>query len=170
MAAPYPIRIKKTKTNGTETAVINSETSYGMVVSEIPFHFAGGVKAPYSNDWKDEHGTEVYLPDAGLKFEAYDMEVTFLYRGPRVTGNTVTTFSQDLRSFLSYLTGQDGNGSRLTIYDTYNNVGRQDVYVKSVSPDVFVRQPLNTGSDEEVAKFSITFTVCDPVNDITLTE
>lgn len=175
MAAPYPIYIKKTNNAGTETAFVNSESQFGMVVSEIPFRFVGDVKEPYSNEWKDEHGAEVYLPDEGLKLEAYDMDVTFLYKGPRTVGNTTKTFTEDLRSFINYLTGNDSAvvngtttyyGSRLTIYDTYNAVGRKDIYVKSVSPDVFVRQPMSTGTAQEIAKFTIKFTVCDPMTDV----
>lgn len=166
MAAPYPIYIKKTNNAGTETTWVNSESEFGMVVSEIPFHFVGDVKEPYSNDWKDEHGADVYLPDEGLKMKAYEMDVTFLYKGPRTVGNTTKTLTEDLRAFINYLTGQDGNGSRLTIYDTYNAVGRRSIYVKSISSDVFVRQPVNNGTAQEIARFTIKFTVCDPMTDV----
>lgn len=175
MAAPYPIYIKKKNNAGTETAYVNTETQFGMVVSEIPFRFVGDVKEPYGNDWKDEHGADVYLPDEGLKMKSYDMDVTFIYKGPRTVNNTQKTFTQDLRSFINYLTGNDSTtsggtttyyGSRLTIYDTYNAVGRQDIYVKSISPDVFVRQPVNNGTTQEIARFTIKFTVCDPMTDV----
>ncbi len=175
MAAPYPIYVKKTNNAGTETPYINTESEFGMVVSEIPFRFTGDVKEPYGNDWKDEHGMDVYLPDEGLKMKAYDMDVTFIYKGPRTEGNQQKTFAEDLRAFLNYLTGNDATtsggtttyyGSRLTIYDTYNGVGRQDIYVKSVSPDVFVRQPVSNGTTQEIGRFTIKFTVCDPMTDV----
>lgn len=168
MAAPYPILIKKTNNSGVTTATINSEEEFHMVVSEIPFHFVGDVKEPYSNDWKDEDGVEEYLPDEGLRLSAYDMDVTFLYNG------AFNSFAGNLRNFLDYLLGTqtDGNGNhidngcRLTIYDTYNAVGRQDVRVKKIDPDVFVKQNVSQGTNQEIAKFKITFRVGDPVTDI----
>ena len=164
MAAPYPILIRKKKNNGTTTAVVNTETAFGMVASEIPFHFAGDVKEPYKNDWHDEDGVETYLSDEGLFFNAYDMEVTFLYKGQQ------NSFSGNLRDFLDFLSGKDGDGARLTIYDTYNNVGRNDVYFKSISPDVFVKQNVsNNANGQEIASFKVTFNVGDPVTDVVLT-
>lgn len=162
MAAPYPLLIKKVKTNGTETSVINTETEFGMVVSRVPFHFSGGTKEPYSNNFLDEEGIEVYLPDEGLLSESYEMEVSFIYKG---AFDSLTT---NLRSFLRYLRGKDGNGSRLFIYDTYNGVGRKDVYLKKVSPDVLVKQNIANAAGEEIATFNLTFEVCDPDTDITL--
>ena len=162
VTVPYPLLIKKTKNNGTSTAVINTAVTYDMVVSEVPFKFCGDVKEPYSNDWKDEDGTEEYLPDEGLKLQGYEMDVTFLYVG------TYDSFKGKLRTFLTYLLGKDNNGSRLTIYDTYTNVGRQDVRVKKIDPDVFIKQP-TSGGGQEIARFKITFYVGDPMTDITLT-
>ena len=164
MAAPYPLLIKKKKNDGTETSVINTETAYGMVVSSIPFHFSVGTKEPYSNDWLDENGSEVHLPDDGLPIESYDMDVSFIYRG------AFNSLAANLRSFIDYLRGSDGNGSRLTIYDAYNGVGRKDVYLKNVSPDTYVKQNIANAAGEEIATFKVTLRVCDPITNITLSE
>jgi hypothetical protein len=92
------------------------------------------------------------------------MEVTFLYKGQQ------NSFSGNLRDFLDFLSGKDGDGARLTIYDTYNNVGRNDVYFKSISPDVFVKQNVsNNANGQEIASFKVTFNVGDPVTDVVLT-
>lgn len=163
MAAPYPLLMKKRRNDGLETTVISTEAQFGMVVSELPFHFVGNPKAPAVRDWPDENGKDVYLPDSGLPLSSYDMEVTFMYKG------VFDTMSVQFRSFIEYLRGGDNNGSSLTIFDTYNHVGRQDVYLKSVAPEFLLKQRVANKDGEEIARFKLTFEVCDPSTDVTLT-
>ena len=68
--------------------------------------------------------------------------------------------------FLSYLSGRDGSGVKLSMYSTWTGVGRQHMRLKKVSDTA----QLDRCGDFEVVTIETTFRVEDPVTDITLTE
>lgn len=156
MAKPYAILFKKMK---SDALVVDTFDNWGIVCKDFPFKLYGEAKELPSQDWHDEDGDDEYIPSE-LKISAYEVEVEFVYKGVLDTANT------NIRGFLDYLTGKDGMGAELQVYDTYTNIGRQGVRFVSVEEDVFWRQ--EEGGD--VVVFVVTFKVNDPVTDIELSK
>lgn len=154
MAKPYAIYFKKMK---DDASVVDTFDRWGIVCKSFPFKLYGEAKELPKYDWKDEDGDDEYVPDE-LPIAAYEVEVEFVYKGEVNTANT------NVKDFLDYLTGRDGTGAELAVYDTYTMIGRQKVRFVSVDEDVFYRQ--EGGCD--VVVFSVTFKVNDPVTDIIL--
>lgn len=156
MARPYAIYFKKMK---SDALVVDTLDNLGIVCKEFPFKLFGEAKELPSHDWKDEDGDDEYIPSK-LPIASYEMEVEFAYKGVMDSANA------NIKGFLDYLTGRDGSGVELMVYDTYTKIGRQHVRFASVSDDVFHRQ--EEGGD--VVVFSVTFKVNDPVTEITLSK
>lgn len=154
MAKPYAIYFKKTK---NDALTVDTYDRWGIVCKEFPFKLYGEAKELPSYDWKDMDGEDEYIPDT-LPIAAYELEVEFVYKGEMNTANT------NIKGFLDYLTGRDGTGAELMVYDTYTRIGRQGVRFVSVEDDITWRQ--EEGGD--VVVFVVTFKVNDPVTDITL--
>jgi len=151
---PYSIYFKKE--NGV---VIDSQKEWEIVCKEFPFLLYGESKELPKRDWLDEDGEDTFFPSQ-LAMAAYDLDVEFGYKGAMDSANVA------VRSFLDYLTGRDGSGTYLSVYDTYTKIGKRGVYVKGVKQDVFVR---NT-SEGDVVTFTVTFRVTDPTTEITLAD
>ena len=141
------------------STVKESLEDFGIWCKDFPFRLAGDAKELASEDWPEEDGADEYVPEE-LRMKAYDAEVEFGYKGAMDTANA------KIRSFLDYLTGRDGTGAELKVYDSYTRIGRQHVRLSRVSDDAFVR---NTG-EGDVVVFNVTFRVNDPVTDITLSK
>lgn len=156
MARPYAIYFKKMK---SDALVVDTLDNWGIVCKEFPFKLYGEAKELPSHDWKDEDGDDEYIPSE-LPIASYEVEVEFAYKGVMDSANA------NIKGFLDYLTGRDGSGAELMVYDTYTKIGRQNVRFVSVGDDVFYRQ--EEGGD--VVVFSVTFKVNDPVTDITLSK
>lgn len=153
MAKPYSIYFKKSGDSPT----IDSKEEWGIVCKEFPFMLFGDTKEVASKDFHDKDGEEVFIPDE-LKMKAYDLDVEFAYKGD------VNTANVKIKGFLDYLTGRGGTGANLKVYDTYTKIGRQGVYLKTVTKDLFVRK----NSDGDVVTFKVKFRVTDPTTDIVL--
>lgn len=156
MARPYAIYFKKMK---SDALVVDTLDNWGIVCKEFPFKLYGEAKELPSHDWKDEDGDDEYIPSK-LPIASYEMEVEFAYKGEMNSANT------NIKDFLFYLTGRDGSGVELMVYDTYTKIGRQHIRFVNVNEDVLYRQ--EEGGD--VVVFSVTFKVNDPVTDITLSK
>lgn len=156
MARPYAIYFKKMK---SDALVIDTLDNWGIVCKEFPFKLYVEAKELPSHDWKDEDGDDEYIPSK-LPIASYEVEVEFAYKGVMDSANA------SIKGFLDYLTGRDGSGVELMVYDTYTKIGKQHVRFVSVSDDVFHRQ--EEGGD--VVVFSVAFKVNDPVTDITLSK
>ena len=154
MAKPYAILFKKMKDNAS---VVDTFDSWGIVCKDFPFKLYGEAKELPSQDWKDEDGTDEYIPSE-LKIASYEMDVEFVYKGE------INAANRKIREFLDYLTGKSDAGAELAVYDTFTKIGRQRVRFVSVDDDIFYRQ----SEYGDVVVFSVTFKVNDPVTDITL--
>ena len=152
----YSILFKKTKEG---SSVIDTLDKWGIVCKEFPFKLYGEAKDLYSNSWLDQDGDEQYVPDQ-IRIKAYEIDVEFAYKGAYKSGNSV------IKSFLDYLTGRDGSGANLLVYDTYTGIGRKDVHYLDIDNDLFYRMKGN----EEVITFFVKFRVNNPTEDITLTK
>lgn len=140
--------------------VVDTQESFHVVCQECPFKKLPESKELAKRDWHDENGEDVYVPAEGLRFNAYDMSVTFLYVG------STEDMSQDLNDFIDFLYGRNTNGSPfMSVYDEYTQTGRRGVYVKSVNNELLA---YNDNTDGVIASFKVNFRVTDPVTSITL--
>ena len=160
MARPYAIYFKKMK---DDALVVDTLDNWGIVCKDFPFKLYGEAKELPSHDWKDEDGDDEYIPDV-LPIAAYEMEVEFAYKVDMFTANS------NIKGFLDYLTGREGDGAEFMCYDTFTRIGRQKMRFVSVSEDIFHRDQNNSEYGCDVIVFSVTFTVNDPVTDITLSK
>lgn len=154
MPMDYTLLMQKMKDG---SPVKDSLADFGVVCTEVPFMPSGETKELASNDWYDEDGEDTYIPDR-LPMAAYDWEVGFCYKG-----NLSTCYSS-LKALTDYLNGRDGSGAGLKVYSSYTGMGRQGVYLKSMSDFEFTKSNL-----DEVLTFTATFRVTDPVTDVVLT-
>jgi len=154
MAKPYAIYFKKMTENAS---VVDTFNNWNIVCKDFPFQLYGEAKELANHDWKDEDGDDEYIPSI-LPIASYEIDVEFAYKGDMGTANS------KIRSFLDYLTGRDGTGSEMQVYDTYTKIGRQRIRYVSVEDDMFFRQE----DSGDIIVFVVKFKVNDPVTDITL--
>ena len=157
---PYAIYFKKMK---NDALVIDTLDNWGIVCKDFPFKLYGEAKELPSHDWKDKDGDDEYIPDI-LPIAAYEMEVEFAYKGDMFTANS------NIKGFLDYLTGREGDGAEFMCYDTFTRIGRQKMRFVRASEDIFHRDQNNSEYGCDVIVFSVTFKVNDPVTDITLSK
>lgn len=71
------------------------------------------------------------------------------------------------KDFVSYIYGRKtgSTGSFLAIYDEYTETGRKDVNVKKITGEDMFR---SGGGNPAICSFKVTFTVYDPVTDVSL--
>lgn len=140
--------------------VIDTQMSFNVVCQEFPFKYLPETKDLASRNWYDEHGSDTYIPEDGLKFKEYDIEAKFLY-----VGSKENVFS-DINAFIEFLYGRNVGGSPLlAIYDEYTKTGRRGVVVVSVDNDIFF---YNDTSIDAIAQFKVKFKITDPVTNIVL--
>lgn len=137
---------------------IDTQDAYHVVCEEFPFKHLPETKDLAKREWHDEHGEDVYIPNDGLKFKAYDLEASFLYVGKQEDMQT------ELFSFVNFISGRNTGGSpMLAVYDEYTQTGRRGVYVQSINNDLFAYDDMNP---EVIARFKVKFRVTDPMNNI----
>lgn len=140
--------------------VIDTFESFHVACQEFPFRHLPETKDLPKRDWYDEHGEDVYVPNDGLKFKAYDLEAKFLYVGDEAS------MTADVKSFINYLYGRnDGGSPLLAVYDEYTQTGRTGVYMVGVTTKLF---DISDFDSDAIAIFSARFRVTDPVTDIVL--
>lgn len=135
-------------------AVKDSLKDFGIVCTEVPFLPFSEMKELPTRDWPEEDGEDVYVPSR-LAMKAYDMEISFCYKGGAKSAY------DGIKKFIDYLTGEDGESPVLKIYSPYTGIGRKSVYLKEYGDDDFFLDV-----EEDVVLFSMTFRITDPKTDI----
>lgn len=131
--------------------VVDTIQSFGMYCMENPFRTCSDVKEPSKRTWYDEHGDDEYIPEEGLYMSAYENKVKFGFDGAAYSAN------EKLKSFLDYL-----RGGTMKMYCEFNGIGRKNVRLKSIDPDL-VR---DVSGNEDILIVSMTFKFNDPVTDV----
>lgn len=152
MVKPFVILMQK-MSDGAE--VKDSLSDFNMVCTDFPFKIGGKTKELPKREWEGEDGEDTYIPSV-LPLEAYDIEVGMCYKG------SVETAYDGLIALRDYLTGVNGDGSALKVYNGHTGVGRQGIYMLSMDDDV----ELTRMNDEDVVLFNIKFRVTDPKTEI----
>ena len=136
--------------------LVETQESYNVVCKEFPFKVLPEAKEPASRDWHDENGEDVFIPTGGLKFKAYDLDVTFMYVGSQAN------VSEELTNFINFIYGRNtGGSSLLAVFDEYTMTGRRGIYVKSVDDDFLLYDDVNP---EVVGEFKVKFKVTEPTS------
>lgn len=130
---------------------------WGIVCKEFPFDLYPDMKEFSSRNWREEDGEQEFYP-AVPRLKAYEIEVEFAYKGPRDSANA------KIRGFMDYISGRDGSGVAMKIYDTYTLIGRQQVRFVSLSNDSLYRY----GDNEDVVVFKVKFKINDPVTQVSV--
>ena len=157
---PKKILIQKQTYDGTDYEnvgeIVDVYETYHILCQELPFKHLPKSKELPSRDWHDEDGEDVFMSKDGLRFQAYDLKVTFLYDGIE------ENMSSDLRNFINYISDCSGStaGVMLAIYDEYTKIGRRGIYVKDISNDMYFYDDVNPNA---IASFKVKFRVTDPV-------
>lgn len=151
---------------GDSFPTINIFMQWGIVAKEIPLP-KYEVKELPSHDYIGEHGEDTYIPSF-IPLKSYDMTIQFYYKG-----GMDLCYTNVVEGFISYLIGNKPinddynsiNEGGLIIYDPYNRVGKQKVYMKVFDPENMVMS-----SDGESLSFKITFHITDPVSNVSLSD
>lgn len=162
--ALYKTYIQQLAYNGqeyTKGTVVELLESFGIICMDIPFKMFPERKDLPTRDWPEEDGLDVYVPSV-IPMKSYDLDVKFLCKGSKsnIRGN--------ITSFIKFLYGRNSGavGGRLAIYNEYTGKGRKDLVVSKVEDDLLY---ITDEDPDCVAQLSVTFTVYDPVTDVTLT-
>ena len=153
MAADYTLLMQKTKAGST---VKSSLEDFGFAVCDIPWSDEETQEVA-TREWPGMHGEDAYIPPAGLKLKAHDLEVEFIYKGE------VDTAYAKYKVLRKYLIGVEGDGAELRMYDPYWKRAIGSSYLKKISD----LEPFRTEVDEGVG-FKATFRVTDPVAEFVL--
>lgn len=162
----YVQQLKYNGTTYTSGSVVDLLDKFNIICQDFPFKKFPETKDLPERDWPDEDGADVYIPDT-IPMKAYTMDVDFLYVG---THQNIMT---DISDFIGFLCGRVKGSSgdsvqsgRLAIYNEHTGIGRKDVYVTKVDNELFYD---SDADPDAVAKFKVTFKVCDPVTDVSPT-
>ncbi|MDE7345354.1 MAG: hypothetical protein K2N48_01275 [Muribaculaceae bacterium] len=158
MAVEYTLWMQKTK-EGSE--VKDSLSAFGFAVCAIPWP-SEETEDVSVRVWPGQHGEDAYIPPSGLKLKAYDVEVEFCFKSSVLSlESSEGSAYEAYKALRNYLTGIDGSGGELKIYDPYWRRGRKKVRVKKIGD----LDPHRSNVDE-VLSAKVTFRVADPVTEI----
>ena len=148
----YKIYMQK---EGEGTTLRETIASFGMYCMEIPFTAIGKIKTLTERNWMNEQGKDVYVPKVLLQ-EAYTMKIKFGCKGDKFTAN------ENIRKFVDYLTGKDGEGVYMKMYCDYTRIGRRHVRLTNISDDA----TLVRNDEGDILIISVELAVDDPVTDV----
>ncbi len=123
---------------------------FGLVAKSNPYPIMPNPKAPYNNDWKDEHGDDEFVETQF--FAAQELSVKFYCKVPEGEDSEKTLRRQIMDFFEKIKDGE------FCIYDDYTGIGRQKVHYAGYEEDSFVAH-----DDYARAIFTVKFKVNDPL-------
>jgi len=125
----------------------DTKEAFGLWVKHVPFSTYPQVKSPVMQSWADEDGDDVYLPTSGIKCEAFDFPVDFVYYWNDGMANVrIAQFIERIK------------GKWLKVYDIYTKLCYKGVYVTEFDSDPQFRR---RGMHDEVI-LRVTFKVNFP--------
>lgn len=123
---------------------------FGLWVQHAPYYISPKVKNAVTQTWADENGDDVYLSPNGVKFEAYEFAVDFVYLANDGMANT--RISQLMEQIC---------GKWLKVYDTYTQMCRNGVYLESIEEATDFRRRGLQDTVIFTAKFKVNFPTFD---------
>jgi len=146
--ADYTILFQKEKADSILKDLVKD---FDMVCLSFPLQLNLEAKEIVSDDWAEEDGEDWFEPPV-LPLKAYDIDVEIGYSGDN--------WRTKIESFLNYLTGQDGSGVKIKMYDVHTGIGRKGVRFVSYKPNL-------SGYDGKLMTFTLRFRVTDPRTKVT---
>ena len=125
---------------------------WGLVAKVNPYPLLPNPKAPFNNEWNDEHGDDEW--NDLMYYEAFEFSVSFYIKA---YDSDEDSAEQILRGKVDEFFSKIRQGE-FKVYDSYNGIGRQRVRYAGYSEEEFKRR-----GNYARAIFSITFKVNDPV-------
>lgn len=125
---------------------------WDMVCKSFPYDIMGAAKQLPNNDFPDEDGIEVYVPPVGglpLKEQTVELEFVMCSEYAR----------ENMLKFRDFITGRDGSGVLLGIYDSYTGLSGVNVIYQSFKPDIYWRRE----GTKEVVTFKVEFLFTEPM-------
>lgn len=106
-----------------------------------------------SNDWKDQDGSEDYLPTTGRRLKAVVMSFPLIYKG--AYGTAMAAW----RKLMNYLTGgtDDGTGCWLYMYIPCMDLGVQECYFTGAE-----KMQLHSEAGGDVLTADVKIKICAP--------
>lgn len=159
------LQLMGTDTEGQSYPVCESVSTWGIFCKKIPFVIFNKVKDPAKRSWNDEDGDDEYIPEGGLKLEAYTMKVEFGCKkldsrdATKYGTNSLSDVRERVGTFLNHL-----KSGQFKLYSSYTRIGRQNVRLDAVSDNVKWKSDENG----EYLIFEVTLKVNDPVTDVEL--
>lgn len=148
----YKYYIQK-EADGSEVKELGEDFEFYEMESK--FYGGNTVKDVPKRDWYDEDGDDEFVPDE-QKYKAFEMDVKFGYKGDMGSANA------KLKALQDYL-----NGGTMKVYDSYNQIGRQDVRFVSIDDDA---ELVRDEEDGDILVVTIKLKVNDPKTEITLSK
>lgn len=140
-----------------DTSVHDSD-EWGIRIVNMPFNVKGDAKDIPVNNWKDEHGSEAFVPDS-LPIKAYNVTVSFVFKGAKGTAGA------KIKNFLDYL----ANNGYFKFYCEYYKTGRRHVRYVSYDPNAEYIDSNDASSEgEDIITFKVKLAVDDPETEVVL--
>jgi hypothetical protein len=139
---------------------VHDSTEWNIWITKYPFKVKGDAKDVPSNDWYDENGKEVFLPDK-LPIKAYETTIEFVFKGTKGTERT------QIKSFLDYLS----NNGYFKMYCEWCKQGLQHIRYITYDPNAeYIDNDDSDATAKNIITFKVKLGVDDPETSITLTK
>lgn len=156
MALPYTFLIQKEREGITKNLTVSSLAAYGFAVSSATWPDEE-TQELFTREWPGEDGEDVYIPQGGLKLKAFDLSVTFIYKGE------MNTARKAYEQFRDFLIGRTDGNAKMSIFDPYWKRGYTGVHLKKCSNMRSGRSDI-----DEVYVFDATFRITNPMSTVIL--
>lgn len=135
-------------------SVVSTEEEWGVYCQESPYVGSMETQEPYTQEWAERSGEEVYLPSGGLPVKGFDCEFKLI-----IKGTSLSDMKEDLYDMLEWLRTAAGEG--VDIYEVHTGRSFCDCYLKSVDDEAFYNDG-QSGSDK-ILQFNLTMHCCSPL-------
>lgn len=139
--------------NWSNPIIHDTYQKWDIVCKSFPYDIMGESKDIPTTDWPDEDGVEFYIPsNMQLPLKSQTVSIEFVCCSNNARNN--------VRSFIRFVTGRDGSGSLIGIYDTYTGLSGINVVYKKFSNDIYKK----VKNDKDIITFKVEFTFTEPMD------
>ena len=125
---------------------------WDIVCKSFPYDMMGDVKELPRNAFPKEGDIDVYTPpEGGLPLKEQTVEIEFVMCSDCARENML--------KFRDFITGRDGTGILLGIYDTYTGLSGVNIVYQSFKPDMYWRRR----GTKEIVVFKVEFLFPKPM-------
>lgn len=147
----------------TGNSAIDIREVYKVIVKTHDYPMSLKVKEPYKNQWKDEHGDDEYIPQGGLKLEAFTFKMECVMFAK---GGTLEAAIGDLKSGVTAFRNAILAAGMFKTFDSWTGWGFQQVRVQEFPTPT--SDDYGAWRDYARVVFSVTLKVNDPFTNMVL--